>query len=577
MASDGSCESDEEALFLENEEEEQRAEGVTRWRVINVASLKDAQSEDLRTVVEFLGITLHQARVLLMYFRWNKDVLFSRYVEDGPEDLFKRAGVSSCCAELSGEPSSQDGQVKCGGCLEYCGQSATTTMECGHTFCNECWSQYLVMKIREGLGRKCVCMAFRCGAVCDEDKVRRLVAPTDSDALRRFDRALLESYVEDNAQVKWCPSAPHCGHAVVVEGEVFCEPECSCGLRFCFTCGREPHSPCTCTMWEEWEAKCQGESETKNWLTANTKPCPKCHKPVEKNGGCNLVACMCGQCFCWLCGAATSREHTWTEITGHSCGRWKEDKKEESLRAATSLKRYLHYYTRWRAHLDSASKEGSRLRYAVAKRVESLSGRDLLVTDYTWLHAALAQLLESRRVLANSYVFAFYMFGRDMFGDEVTEAQNEINQNLFEDRQQQLEVTVERLAGLLEEPHEDSGDLAAVRLRVINCTDLADTQCKRMCSTVESELLGSLQKSIHHIAPYTGPRAAALMSTAAGFSDGGDSAPADEPTRCPVDGSREKRKGEHGVDIGLVDVKRGKSVDASPRKGCKGMVQGAAV
>ena len=41
--------------------------------------------------------------------------------------------------------------------------------------------------------------------------------------------------------------------------------------------------------------KCQDDSETKNWLTANTKPCPKCGKPVEKNGGCNLVVCMCGQ------------------------------------------------------------------------------------------------------------------------------------------------------------------------------------------------------------------------------------------------------------------------------------------
>ena len=26
-------------------------------------------------------------------------------------------------------------------------------------------------------------------------------------------------------------------------------------------------------------------SETSSWLNANTKPCPKCSKPVEKNGG----------------------------------------------------------------------------------------------------------------------------------------------------------------------------------------------------------------------------------------------------------------------------------------------------
>ena len=47
--------------------------------------------------------------------------------------------------------------------------------------------------------------------------------------------------------------------------------------------------------WKQWKQKCQDDSETKHWLTANTKPCPKCGKPVEKNGGCNLVTCHCGQ------------------------------------------------------------------------------------------------------------------------------------------------------------------------------------------------------------------------------------------------------------------------------------------
>jgi ariadne-1 len=50
-----------------------------------------------------------------------------------------------------------------------------------------------------------------------------------------------------------------------------------------------------------WMEKLQGESETANWVTANTKPCPTCHKPVEKNGGCNHVTCTCGQVGRWLC------------------------------------------------------------------------------------------------------------------------------------------------------------------------------------------------------------------------------------------------------------------------------------
>jgi len=49
------------------------------------------------------------------------------------------------------------------------------------------------------------------------------------------------------------------------------------------------------TRWRLWDNKIQGDSENKNWMTANTKPCPKCGNPVEKNGGCNHVSCRCGQ------------------------------------------------------------------------------------------------------------------------------------------------------------------------------------------------------------------------------------------------------------------------------------------
>lgn len=86
-----------------------------------------------------------------------------------------------------------------------------------------------------------------------------------------------------------------------MDSDPWLEPECKCGQTFCFKCREKPHSPCTCEMARLWMEKLQGESETANWVTANTKPCPTCHKPVEKNGGCNHVTCTCGQVGRWLC------------------------------------------------------------------------------------------------------------------------------------------------------------------------------------------------------------------------------------------------------------------------------------
>lgn len=140
-------------------------------------------------------------------------------------------------------------------------------------------------------------MAYKCNVICDEDKIRIYVNGKDPELGKKFDQYLLESYIEDNKKVKWCPSVPHCGNAIRVDSDEDCEVECACGVQFCFSCSSEAHSPCSCHMWALWTQKFKDESETINWMTVNTKNCPKCLKPVEKNGGCNLVVCTCSQPF----------------------------------------------------------------------------------------------------------------------------------------------------------------------------------------------------------------------------------------------------------------------------------------
>lgn len=303
--------------------------------------------------------------------------------------------------------------------------------------------------------------------------------------------------------VKWCPSIPHCGNAIRVETDEFCEVECSCGLQFCFSCLSEAHSPCSCWMWELWTKKCRDESETVNWITVHTKPCPKCHKPVEKNGGCNLVSCICGQAFCWLCGGATGRDHTWSSIAGHSCGRYKEDQEKKSERAKRDLYRYMHYHNRYKAHTDSFTQE-SRLRETIKEKVANLESRDSRLRDFSWVTNGLYRLFRSRRALSFSYPFAFYMFGDDLFKDEMTNEEKEIKQHLFEDQQQQLEANVEKLSKALEDPFDSYAEtqIMDMRMQVLNLSVVTDTLCKKMYECIETDLLGALQFSCHNIAPY---------------------------------------------------------------------------
>lgn len=95
---------------------------------------------------------------------------------------------------------------------------------------------------------------------------------------------------------------------------------CKCRTIFCFSCGQEWHEPVNCDMLKKWLKKCSDDSETSNWLNANTKDCPQCHTTIEKDGGCNHVTCKSAACrfeFCWTClGAWKPHGSGW-----YSCNR----------------------------------------------------------------------------------------------------------------------------------------------------------------------------------------------------------------------------------------------------------------
>nr|AAD26951.1 hypothetical protein [Arabidopsis thaliana] len=442
--------------------------------------------EDLRRVMELLSVKEHHARTLLIHYRWDVEKLFAVLVEKGKDSLFSGAGVTllenqSCDSSVSGSSS----MMSCDICVEDVPGYQLTRMDCGHSFCNNCWTGHFTVKINEGQSKRIICMAHKCNAICDEDVVRALVSKSQPDLAEKFDRFLLESYIEDNKMVKWCPSTPHCGNAIRVEDDEL------------------SHSPCSCVMWELWRKKCFDESETVNWITVHTKPCPKCHKPVEKNGGCNLVTCLCRQSFCWLCGEATGRDHTWARISGHSCGRFQEDKEKQMERAKRDLKRYMHYHNRYKAHIDSSKLE-AKLSNNISKKVSISEKRELQLKDFSWATNGLHRLFRSRRVLSYSYPFAFYMFGDELFKDEMSSEEREIKQNLFEDQQQQLEANVEKLSKFLEEPFDQFADdkVMQIRIQVINLSVAVDTLCENMYECIENDLLGSLQLGIHNITPY---------------------------------------------------------------------------
>ncbi|XXG55034.1 hypothetical protein AAC387_Pa03g2770 [Persea americana] len=470
-------------------------------KVITKESLLVAQREDLRKIMDLLAVSEKHARTLLIHHRWDAERLSAVFVEKGSDRLFSEAGVTIVDPNVLAPL--QSSQVTCNICNEDVSADAVTTMNCGHCFCNNCWTKYFIVKINDGQSRRIRCMSYKCNTICDEDVIRSLLSAMHPDLAERFDRFLLESYIEDNHKVKWCPSVPHCGNAIRVNGDAYCEVECTCGLQFCFSCSAEAHSPCSCLMWELWVKKCRDESETVNWITVNTKPCPRCHKPVEKNGGCDRVRCICGQNFCWLCGGAIGRDRRWSNIDSNTCVCYKQNREQKAGQATLHLYGYMHYHIQYKAHTFSIKLE-SKLKETIQDKKTVLESKEFGIKDFSWLTNGLYRLFRSRRVLSYSYPFAFYMFGDDLFKDEMTPEERELKQHLFEDLQQQLGANVEKLSMLIVEAVDEFpvDKILKIRMQVIDLSVVTDALCKKMYECIENDLLGPLKRATHNIAPY---------------------------------------------------------------------------
>jgi ariadne-1 len=343
-------------------------------------------------------------------------------------------------------------------------------MGCGHLFCLDCWKPYLSLKIGEGpLCVATTCPAHGCNEAVTDAIFKKLTSASD---FTRYSRYVLRSYVDINKCVKWCPS-PGCNKAISSAGGLSAVT-CTCGCVFCLRCGEESHAPVTCEQLASWQEKCKNESETANWILANTKKCPKCAVRIEKNQGCNHMTCKkCNNEFCWICMESWAKHGSGTGGY-YKCNRYDGGEAAgdtDAARAKAELDRYLHYYQRFANHSE-AGKFAQRMREGTESRMVELqaSHGDSSWIDVQFLNAATEQLIECRRVLKYTYVFGYYLPA----GKE---------KNLFEYLQENLEKNAEHLTGLSEAPLDKMN-----RSDVINYTRVTETFLRNLLTGVEDGL-----------------------------------------------------------------------------------------
>ncbi|KAJ4454850.1 putative E3 ubiquitin-protein ligase dbl4 [Paratrimastix pyriformis] len=421
------------------DEDEEIEEGVSpivsavEFQVIAPDQIRDKQEEIKAQVADVLGLPPDLCQMLLIQFQWNKELLLEKFM-DNPEKVQAEAGV------IVAPPPPLPAKFECDICCCEFRRADGIALNCGHLFCRECVRGHLENAVSQG--PTCIstpCPHSGCPAKYPEPIFASVLGT--GKFLEKYNEFLRHSFVEGSHDMKWCP-APGCSFACIsTGGGTACK--CRCGHLFCFRCAAEAHAPATCDMVEKWTMKCNDEREDLTWITGNTKQCPKCHIPIEKNQGCNHMTCSrCRHEFCWMCRGP------WTEHgseTGgyYKCNKYDPKKHDDpyAVDAKNQLTYYVHYFERYTGHQQSQKFASGQLKKAQEKMVELQSRPGYDSQRAAFILQAVEQVIECRRVLKWTYVFGYYL--KD--GPE---------KNLFEFLQRDLERTTEHLSELSEAPVE---------------------------------------------------------------------------------------------------------------------------
>ena len=455
------------------------------YAIIAMEDIEKIMNNDfIKKTRELFCTTEDTAITLLKIYKWNSDKLTQEYFAN-TNNVLCSCGLIPDPKAMTDEGSSSNCLI----CLESLAGKPVDNLICGHKFCGDCWSMYCQAAVKSGKD----CVMTRCPLVGCPIIVPKsiFVKHLPTELSKEYTKHVCKSFTDENRAMKWCP-APGCKYIALNESLARMDINCKCGKIFCFGCGEETHVPCTCKLMKQWSIKNSAESENITWIMANTKACPKCDKPIEKNQGCNHMTCVqCRNEFCWICMGPWSIHG---EKTGgyYKCNRFEgELKSNQSLKegeakrekAKSELAKYSFYFERYNNH-DKAMKIAMKeYDQTDPKILELHTKKKFPFSELQFLKNAAESMISVRRVLKNSYVYGYYI-------DDQTE------KVLFENLQGRLEENCDHLHQLLEkdlgeftkENVVDDGPFFKYKSELTNYFEITKKFFRNFCEGVKSGL-----------------------------------------------------------------------------------------
>ena len=172
---------------------------------------------------------------------------------------------------------------------------------CGHSFCNDCWYNFLSIKIEENKLTFIKCLNYECQEKLSDEFIINLLN-SNKKLIEKYKKYKLELDIINDTNKKFCPY-PNCNSYAKLKDIKQKYVKCQNDHMFCFLCLEKPHGNKPC--------KDKLDKSLIKYIKNNfVKKCPHCGIITEKSEGCNHITCSkCSYQWCWLCNGKYNVEH----------------------------------------------------------------------------------------------------------------------------------------------------------------------------------------------------------------------------------------------------------------------------
>lgn len=499
------------------------SEDKIRWETLSSEDVYRKMLVLTSEVSSLVGARQDDLMGMLIAYKWDTERFQEEWFSE-PERVRSRLGLGEVAKDA------EDAEAQCQICFDrFETEKGKLGCGCGHCMCKECWKQYVHTKVEDGASCWDIrCPVYKCGRRAPAALLEATLSRKDA---ARMKQVAIENFVEKSSDIVWCPGVD-CGKAVRILGgygqptDVLCA---WCQSEFCFSCMEEGHRPVDCQVVKFWKAKNDKESLNMEWLVVNTKGCPGCNRPIQKNQGCMHMTCsQCKHEFCWMC-LADWKKHSSATGGFYACNRAPTKSIGDSMERISSLRLHLHFWERWAEHDKALGIVRDSIKLWESDEIEQFSKiLQIPAPNIGFVTEAWKEIERCQKFLKWAYVAAYFSFD-DGVDTKYRFIKSDLDQDsmahvrkFFDFTLNDAEVALERLSHKVEvelstfkrpesESIEESERISSwneFRQDLIGLTDVTRNQFLKLVRVLEHGLDTSIEEirdqSSNNPVPYTG-------------------------------------------------------------------------